>query len=122
MAIKILLLMILCHILDDFVLQPICLSNLKQKSWWEKNAPDKMYKNDYLVALGIHALSWSIMIHLPILFLLAYNPIALAISAFVNFYFHFVVDDLKANRHEFNLAQDQFFHFMQIIITFLYFI
>ena len=27
--------MILLHIIDDFVLQPICLSKLKQKSFWE---------------------------------------------------------------------------------------
>ena len=36
MFIKILLFMILLHIIDDFVLQPISLSNLKQKKWWKK--------------------------------------------------------------------------------------
>ena len=36
MFIKIVLFMILFHIIDDFVLQPISLSNLKQKKWWEK--------------------------------------------------------------------------------------
>ena len=26
--------MLLAHVLDDFVLQPQCLSDLKQKDWW----------------------------------------------------------------------------------------
>ena len=40
-------LMILCHILDDFVLQPVCLSNLKQKRWWDEHCYGKQYNNDY---------------------------------------------------------------------------
>lgn len=63
MEIKILLLMLLCHIIDDFVLQPICLSKLKQKDWWEKHIYENvMYKDDYKMALFIHSMSWSIMI------------------------------------------------------------
>ena len=62
------LIMILLHIIDDFVLQPICLSKLKQKSFWETYVKDdEKYKFDYKVALVIHALSWSIMIHLPLM-------------------------------------------------------
>lgn len=30
--------MILLHIIDDFVLQPISLSKLKQKTFWECNS------------------------------------------------------------------------------------
>ena len=52
-------LMILCHILDDFVLQPVCLSNLKQKRWWDEHCYGKQYNNDYKMALLIHSLSWS---------------------------------------------------------------
>ena len=49
MYIKIILLMILLHIIDDFVLQPISLSKLKQKSFWELYLKDsELYKNDYL--------------------------------------------------------------------------
>lgn len=41
--------MILLHIIDDFVLQPISLSKLKQKSFWELYLKDsELYKNDYL--------------------------------------------------------------------------
>lgn len=67
---KILLLMILCHIIDDFVLQPVCLSKLKQKKTWEELEDwCGLYKHDYIMALFIHALSWAIMIHLPIIFM-----------------------------------------------------
>ncbi len=44
----ILLCMIFFHILDDFHLQG-WLANAKQKQWWKDNAPDNMYKYDYLV-------------------------------------------------------------------------
>ena len=57
--------MIFLHVVDDYYLQGI-LAQLKQKSWWEKNAPDPLYKNDYKVALVTHAFSWTFMIMLPI--------------------------------------------------------
>ena len=73
--VKIILLMGLLHIIDDFVLQPVCLSQLKCKSWWveecKKNNVDyKKYEGDYISALLMHAFSWSIMILLPIMFMM----------------------------------------------------
>lgn len=63
---RILLLMILCHIVDDFVAQPVCLAKLKQRQWWIDNGhTDPKYKDDYKTALLIHSISWSIMVHLP---------------------------------------------------------
>lgn len=56
--------MIFCHIVDDYYLQG-WLASAKQKSWWEKNAPGKLYKYDYLAALFMHSFSWSFMIMLP---------------------------------------------------------
>lgn len=56
--------MIFCHIVDDYYLQG-WLASAKQKSWWEKNAPEKLYKYDYLAALFMHSFSWSFMIMLP---------------------------------------------------------
>lgn len=35
MIFKSLILSILLHIIDDFIFQPICLSKLKQKKYWE---------------------------------------------------------------------------------------
>ncbi len=126
MMLKILLLMILCHILDDFVLQKATLSNLKQHEWWEREIGTKeygmplMYKNDYKMALGIHALSWSIMIHLP-LFIFDFEWYWLFISVTSNWCIHFIVDDHKANLKTINLVQDQLIHLGQIGITFLVF-
>lgn len=54
----VLLAMIFCHIIDDYVLQTLGpLATMKQKKWWEENYPQKMYKYDYLVALLMHSMS-----------------------------------------------------------------
>ena len=119
MFIKIVLFMILFHIIDDFVLQPISLSNLKQKKWWEKQEgySDK-YKDDYKVALAIHSISWSIMIHIPLVIMFpSLGQLALLISFIVNTVIHYYIDDLKANKLKINLFEDQMVHFWQICTT-----
>lgn len=119
MFIKIVLFMILFHIIDDFVLQPISLSNLKQKKWWEKQEgySDK-YKDDYKVALAIHSISWSIMIHIPLVIMFpSLGQLALLISFIVNAVIHYFIDDLKANKLKMNLFEDQMVHFCQICTT-----
>ena len=62
-----LLTMLFCHIVDDYYLQG-WLASAKQKLWWEKNVPDKLYKNDYIMALCEHAFSWTFMIMLPLMY------------------------------------------------------
>lgn len=119
MFIKILLFMILFHIIDDFVLQPISLSNLKQKKWWKKQEgySDK-YKDDYKVALAIHSISWSIMIHIPLVIMFpSLGQLALLISFIANAVMHYYIDDLKANKLKINLFEDQMVHFWQICTT-----
>lgn len=119
MFIKILLFMILLHVIDDFVLQPISLSNLKQKKWWEKQEgySDK-YKDDYKVALAIHSISWSIMIHIPLVIMFpSLGQLALLISFIANALIHYYIDDLKANKLKINLFEDQMVHFWQICTT-----
>ena len=119
MFIKIVLFMILFHIIDDFVLQPISLSNLKQKKWWEKQEgySDK-YKDDYKVALAIHSISWSIMIHIPLVIMFSsLGQLALLTSFIVNAVIHYFIDDLKANKLKINLFEDQMVHFCQICTT-----
>lgn len=117
--ISILFLMILCHIIDDFVFQPVCLSNLKQKTWWNEHCQGKLYRNDYKMALFIHSLSWSIMINLPLMLLYSHNDWIIAISILINMIIHFIVDDLKANKWKINLITDQTIHLVQIILTYL---
>lgn len=112
-----LLCMIFCHIVDDYYLQGL-LAKLKQKSFWELNAPDKMYKYDYIAALLMHSMSWSFMIMFPLLVHFAFEPpILFMVLWIINTAVHLITDDLKANRHKINLIQDQSIHMLQIIIT-----
>ena len=115
MKLFILFVMIFAHIVDDYYLQGI-LASLKQKSWWENQKSYKpMYKYDYIVALIMHAFSWSFMISLPILYFGFTKWIAVAII--LNTIIHGIVDDLKANKHKINLIVDQLIHIVQIVIT-----
>ena len=116
--VQVLLFMFLCHIIDDFVLQPVKLSLLKQKCNYKNIS--KLYKYDYLMAMFIHCLSWSIMIHIPIL-CMGVDTTILFCSIIVNLIIHFIVDHLKCNTHKINLIIDQTIHFIQIIVTFLIF-
>ena len=50
MKIALLIFMIFAHIIDDYYLQGWLVS-AKTKNWWEKNAPDKLYSKDYIMAL-----------------------------------------------------------------------
>ena len=117
--IKLLLLMIFMHIVDDYYLQGI-LASMKQKSWWEKQEGYKsLYKNDYRMALLMHSMSWSIMILLPAMFILGTNQYALLAIFIINTFVHYHVDDLKANKLQINLVLDQTIHMMQIIATWI---
>jgi hypothetical protein len=115
--IKLLLLMILMHIVDDYYLQGI-LASMKQKKWWEKQEGYKsLYKNDYKMALLMHSMSWSIMILLPAIFLFNVQGIVLLAIFIINAFIHYVVDNEKANKLRINLMVDQTLHIMQIFIT-----
>ena len=120
---EIVLLMVLGHVLADFYVQPICLSQMKCKCWWvkecEKNNVDfKEYQADYIVALIMHSISWAVMILMPIMFLMNVNDWLLLKLFLINTGVHAVVDDLKANRYKLNLWTDQFIHIWQMLITF----
>jgi hypothetical protein len=118
----VLLLMVFLHIVDDYYLQG-WLASAKQKKYWEENAPDKMYKNDYKWALLMHGFSWSFMIMLPIVFCMNFCIDFVFIIWFIfNVLVHITVDDLKANEKEINLIQDQIAHLIQIVITFIIFL
>lgn len=111
--------MLFCHVLDDYVLQGI-LKDLKQRSWWESNAPDPKYANDYLMALACHAMSWSFMTLLPMAWHYGFQvPPAFCAMFLVNALVHAIVDDQKANKRSINLVQDQCLHFAQISTAFL---
>jgi hypothetical protein len=113
--------MLFCHIIDDYVLQAPCLCNLKQKSWWEKNAPDQKYRHDYVVGLIVHSVSWGISITLPIIIALKGELNWLWILLPINIIIHAIVDHLKANKRVINLVHDQTIHLVQIVITWLFY-
>lgn len=109
--------MLFLHIVDDYYLQGL-LAKYKQKSWWEANCPDKMYKYDYMIALILHAFSWTFMIMLPIAWLAHFRINMLFTLIFViNICIHAFIDNLKANKLSINLIQDQLVHILQICIT-----
>lgn len=109
--------MIMAHIIDDYYLQGI-LADLKQKSFWEKNAPDKLYKDDYKMALLMHGLSWSFMVLLPLMITAHFTHIPFFFTYWIgNGIVHARIDNEKANKHSINLITDQILHIIQIIIT-----
>lgn len=114
----VLLLMIFFHIVDDYYLQGI-LASMKQKSWWEKNAPQKEYENDYKWALAMHAFSWSFMVMLPIAYITSFQTNLMFVGTLIaNTIIHALVDNGKANEQIFNLIEDQSIHLLQILGTF----
>ena len=113
----VLIFMILCHIIADYNLQG-WLASAKQEDWWKRQEGyNDFYKNDYKMALFIHSLSWSIMIHLPIIVFYNFDiNIPIFISILGNCGYHYIIDDAKANLKLINLVYDQLLHFLQIIM------
>ena len=113
--------MIFFHVVADYNLQG-WLASAKQKTYWEANAPDELYKYDYVCALIMHSISWTFMIMLPIAYIrgFAINPTFVILFIF-NTGLHAVIDDLKANRKAINLWGDQMIHMVQIALTFVLF-
>lgn len=118
----ILLLMIFLHIVDDYYLQG-WLASAKQRDWWKENAPQKLYKYDYIWALLMHSFSWTFMVMLPASFKLNFilND-TFAVVFISNVAVHALTDTLKANFKEINLWTDQMIHIVQIILTWMIFI
>lgn len=118
MSVTLFISMLFFHVIDGYCLQGI-LASMKQRSWWEQNAPDKMYRHDYIAALITHAFSWAFMIMIPVCW--AYvddvSPLAYTLVIVANTLIHASVDHLKANMHKINLVQDQLIHVGQIIVT-----
>ena len=114
----ILFLMIFLHIADDYYFQGI-LAQMKQKTFWQENAPEPMYRYDYLWALIMHAFSWTFMVMLPVMII---NNFVLDAEFLLYFIFHLMLhaqtDDLKANARKINLWQDQMIHMLQILMIF----
>ena len=111
--------MIFCHIVDDYYLQG-WLANAKQKSWWESNYPNQLYKHDYIMALFMHSFSWAFMIMLPYhLYVFLVGGKFFPFLIITNLIIHMYIDHMKANLHRINLITDQCMHIWQIFVTWL---
>ena len=112
--------MVFCHIVDDYDLQG-WLASANQKSYWEQNAPEKLYKYDYVAALFMHSFSWTFMVMLvPTVYdVILFGGTWYSLLFVGNVLIHMFVDDLKANKKKINLIQDQSIHMLQVIWTWL---
>ena len=116
--------MLFMHVIADYNVQG-CLANMKQKSWWvdqcdQLNVGFAKYKNDYKMALFMHSFSWAFLVMLPLFIVDGFNLSLLCFWGFVwNTEIHYFIDDFKANVHMINLVQDQIFHIIQIVVTFV---
>lgn len=111
--------MLFFHVVADYNLQG-WLASAKQKSYWEANAPDELYKRDYICALIMHSISWTFMIMLPIAYAKGFTINYEFVIMFIfNVVMHTHVDNLKANCKLINLWQDQIIHIAQICSTFV---
>ena len=109
--------MVFFHIVDDYYLQG-WLASAKQKQWWKENAPQDLYRYDYIWALLMHSFSWAFMVMLPIAVVVSFNVgVNFLIGFFFNVFIHALTDDMKANRNIINLWQDQIIHIGQIVVT-----
>ena len=135
----VLLIMLLLHIIDDFVMQSAFLCNGKQKEWWytvgafnDDNGnynwrKFELYKNDYKMCLVMHGISWSVMIMLPFIYnvfntygmTFEWHSIVLLATFVANVFVHSYVDDFKANKFKINLVTDQLIHVGQILSTWI---
>ena len=118
------LMTVLCHIIDDFVLQNV-LAKMKCKDWW-LNHPDykPLYESDYICALFTHALEWSIMVHLPFTIAMLYYGVLedgeiykIVTLVIVQTLVHMLIDHLKCNAKLISLCTDQMLHYIQIYLS-----
>ena len=112
----ILIVMMFCHTVADYNLQG-WLASAKQKSYWEENASENMYRYDYIMALIMHSISWSAMIMFPLMIHQLYTSHSLIMTFIIfiiNIFLHAQIDDMKANAKQINLVQDQLMHLVQI--------
>ena len=116
-TIFVILWMLFFHVVADYNLQG-WLASAKQKSYWQENAPDKLYRYDYIMALIMHSISWTFMVMLPIAYVWDFNiNYAFVILFMINVALHVLIDNAKANWKLLNLWHDQLLHVLQIVFT-----
>lgn len=123
--------MIFFHIIEDFKTQGI-LAKMKQKTFYEEYPYRlNMYRFDHIIALLMHAFSWTFMVYIPgIVYLILMEKWSMFESEWtiylvffiIHMIIHALVDHAKANWKIINLIVDQTVHILQIIIIWITFI
>ena len=114
--------MLFCHVIADYNLQG-WLATAKQKEYWS----EKLYRNDYKMALFMHALSWTFVVFIPIFAYLIFSwqtyKVTWLLPIFaIDVCLHAIIDNEKANNKVLSLCDDQFMHLIQIAGTFVVFL
>lgn len=131
--VTLLFMMIVGHVVGDYILQTDFLAKFKCKESWREYITDNpRYKHDYIVILFVHAFIWTVCVFAPIIYMvekdllfepgtshLFYRKFALIAAFVANWTIHAFVDHQKANLKNINLIQDQTAHIVQIWLTWI---
>lgn len=94
--------MFICHWTDELVFKTFTL---------------KENDKDYETKLSTHSMAWSIIILLPIMFLLKTNGIVLFLFMIVNAAITYIVDDCYYDSKKISLKTFEIIHIIQITLT-----
>jgi hypothetical protein len=109
------LIMVVLHVIADYICQTDVMAKYKQKKSWDGLA--KQYEYDYIVFLCVHSILWSAIVFLPLLFYTNYNTVIYYDIVMINTIIHMIIDDLKCNKLKINLIVDQVLHLIQMQLT-----
>ena len=108
--IRIFFIMLLLHIVAEFVLQPVCLSRLKR---------DTTHKDTAEMAIAISAIMWATMIMIPLMYYSTEGDLVLLLVFLANFGLHTMIDGYYTNRQKISFVTTQCLYLMLVAITFL---
>ncbi len=117
--IRIFFVMLLLHVVTEFVLQPVALLRLKQKTYWEQPEHPNGGKDASAMAIAINTILWSVMIMLPLMYYSTEGDLILLLVFLVNMLVHAYIDEYTTNRHKLTFVTAQSLYLLQLTITFL---
>ena len=111
--------MLLLHVVAEFVLQPVALLRLKQKTYWEQPEHPNGGKDASAMAIALYAILWSVMIMLPLMYYSTEGDLILLLVFLFNMLAHAYIDEYATNRHKLSFVMSQSLYLLQLTITFL---
>lgn len=90
--IEVIIKLILCHLLGDYVLQIDFIAKTKGENWYHMLVHCALYVLPFIIVFG---LSWAVA---------------------VSFAAHFIVDNLKARHKKINYSTDQVIHYLTALL------